>query len=388
VKTYDVVIVGGGVIGCSIALALSRRKMRVGVLDRQEMLREASWAAAGMLSPAPDCSAALPLVPLARASMALYPQYVVGLEETSHLSAGYREDGTLEALFHGDSQRDLGALVALHRGLGLACRPVEIAEALEMEPALGSAICAAALLPDEASVNVRALCKALLTAVEISGVDLFPGKEVTSLIQDGNSCHGVNTAAGETFFAAEIVMAAGCWTNQIADIEKYAPTSPVRGQMVSLIHKGRPIHRVLRSERAYIVPRGPASPQNLVVGSTLEDAGYEKCVTSVGLEKILSAVNEFVPELAKAEILETWSGLRPGTPDQLPILGPTRLQGLAVATGHYRNGILLAPVTASLMEEWIVDRKISPAWKIFSPLRFSETDERSGARARSKNSYS
>ena len=158
--------------------------------------------------------------------------------------------------------------------------------------------------------------------------------------------------------------------------------------MLSLRHAGRPIHRVLRSERAYIVPRGPDSPQNLVVGSTLENAGYEKCVTSGGLEKILGAVNEIVPELAKAEILETWSGLRPGTPDQLPILGPTSVQGLTLATGHYRNGILLAPVTASTISEWIIDRKISHAWENFSPLRFSQTEETSGTRAQPKNSSS
>jgi glycine oxidase len=140
--------------------------------------------------------------------------------------------------------------------------------------------------------------------------------------------------------------------------------------MVAVQHAGKPIRRVLRSERGYIVPRDHATPQKLVAGSTLENAGYEKAVTSGGLEQILGAVNELAPSLAGAEILETWSGLRPGTPDQLPILGPTDMEGLMIATGHYRNGILLAPITAKLIMEWITERSVSLDCEDFSPLRF------------------
>ena len=138
--------------------------------------------------------------------------------------------------------------------------------------------------------------------------------------------------------------------------------------------RGTPIRHVLRSERGYLVPRGMDSPQTVVVGSTIENAGYEKRVTSGGMEKILSAANELVPELAKAEIIETWCGLRPGTPDQLPILGPVDVDGLVFATGHYRNGILLAPVTAKLIGEWIADSRTSLDWEAFSPLRFSRAN--------------
>ena len=387
-KTYDVVIVGGGIIGCSIALALSRRNLRVAVLDRQEPMKEASWAAAGMLSPAPDCTAAIPLVPLSRASLGLYPQFVAELEEISQLPTGYRRTGAIEALFHGDPERELSTLVALHRGLGLACEPLPLVEALEMEPALGCDVRAAALLPQEASVNVRALGAALVAATKISGAELFPACEAVSLIQDQKYCRGIKTAAGETFFSAQIVLAAGCWTSQIAGAGEFGPTTSVRGQMVALRHTGKPIHRVLRSERGYIVPRGPASPQTLVVGSTLENAGYKKGTTSGGLEKILSAVNELVPELSSAEILEIWSGLRPGTPDQLPILGPTTLEGLVMATGHYRNGILLAPITAKLISEWIIERNTSLDWQDFSPMRFlgAKFDRASNAGAQARES--
>ncbi|MGH9593269.1 MAG: NAD(P)/FAD-dependent oxidoreductase, partial [Bryobacteraceae bacterium] len=232
-KTYDVVIVGGGIIGCSIALALSRRKLHVAVLDRQQMLQEASWAAAGMLSPAPDCTAAIPLVPLARASLALYGQFVADLEDVSRLQTSYRRNGTLEALFLGDPERELSTLVALHHGLGLACEPLPIEEALKMEPSLGLGMRAAALLPDESSIDVRALGAALLATVKISGADLFPGTAAASWIMDGNCCRGIKTAAGEIFSSAEVILAAGCWTNQIGEAKPFAPVNPVRGQMVS-----------------------------------------------------------------------------------------------------------------------------------------------------------
>jgi glycine oxidase len=370
VKTYDVLIVGGGIVGSSIAFELSRRNLRVTVLDRQELMREASWAAAGMLSPAPDCPAAISLVPLCRASLAMYPQFIADIEEASGIRTGYRTDGALEVLFHGDCERELSTLVALHHGLGLACEPLRLEEAQKMEPGLGPSARAAAFLPDEAFVDPRILAAAVLASAEAAGAELRPGIEVTLLAQQGKRCTGVKTAGGESFIARHVVLAAGSWTSQLKQAAPYAPTRPVRGQMVALRNSGKLIRRVLRSERAYIVPRDQASPQKLVAGSTLENAGYEKAVTSGGLEQILSAVNEIAHGLACAEILETWSGLRPGTPDQLPILGPTDVEGLLIATGHYRNGILLAPITAKLIADWITDGRTAMDLEEFSPLRF------------------
>jgi glycine oxidase len=374
VQTYDVVIVGGGIIGGSIAFELAREKLRVAVLDRQELMHEASWAAAGMLSPAPDSPAAIPLVPLGRTSLAIYPKFIAAIEEASEICTEYRTGGAFEVLCHGDAERELSTLVALHHGLGLACEPLRVEEAREMEPVLGRDTRAAAFLPDEASVDPRSLTTALLVAAGEAGAELRPGLEVVSLVKDKERCAGVNTAGGETFSAGHVVLAAGCWTSQLSEAAPYAPTRPVRGQMVGLRHAGKPIRRVLRSERGYIVPRDQANPQKLVAGSTLENAGYEKAVTSGGLEQILSAVNELAPSLADAEILETWSGLRPGTPDQLPILGPTDMEGLMIATGHYRNGILLAPITAKLIMEWITERRVSLDCEDFSPLRFMRGD--------------
>src|SRR5579863_2278913 len=367
---HDVVIVGGGIIGGSIAFDLARRKLRVAVLDRQDLMREASWAAAGMLSPAPDCPAAIPLVPLGRASLGLYPKFVDAVEDASGQHTGFRTGGAVEIICHGDAERELSTLVAMHHGLGLACEPMRLEEARDMEPALGREARAAAMLPDECSIEPRALTSAVLAAAGSAGVAQCPGVEVTSLLLDGKKCAGVKTSRGEIFHAAQVVLAAGCWSSQILGGAPYAPTLPVRGQMAALRHSGTSIRHVLRSERGYLVPRGVESPQTVVVGSTIENVGFEKRVTSGGMEKILSAANELAPELAKAEIIETWCGLRPGTPDQLPILGPAEIDGLVFATGHYRNGILLAPVTAKLIGEWIAERRTTMDWDAFSPLRF------------------
>ncbi len=377
-KTYDVVIVGGGIIGTSIAFELSKRNVRAAVLDRQEFMREASWAAAGMLSPAPSFPDWIPLVPLGRASLGLYPHFIPDVEETSGKKTGYRTTGTLELLFHGDAERELSTLVALHHGLGLACEPVSIEEALVMEPSIGREARAAAFLPDEASVDPRALADAVLAAARETGATMISGAEVIALVQEGNRCTGVRTADGETYAAKHVVIAAGSWTSQLKQAAPYAPTTPVRGQVVSLLNPGQLIHSVLRTEYGYIVPRDLASPQKLVAGSTLEHVGYEKAITSGGMEQILSTVNEIAPGLACAKIADTWCGLRPGTPDQLPILGPTDVDGLMIATGHYCNGILLAPITGKLIAECITDGKPSMDLKDFSPLRFlGENSDRS-----------
>jgi glycine oxidase len=292
------------------------------------------------------------------------------VEDASGMRTGYRTGGAIEVICHGEVERELSTLVALHHGLGLACEPLSLEEATSMEPLLGRNARAAALLPDECSIEPRRLAPAVLAAAASVGVALCPETDVISLVRDRKKCIGVRTSSGEIFHAAYVVLAAGCWSSQIPEAAPYAPTIPVRGQLVALRHFGLPLGHVMRSERGYLVPRGMERPQTVVAGSTSENAGYEKRVTSGGMEQILTAANELVPELAKSEIIETWCGLRPGTPDQLPILGPGDIDGLVFATGHYRNGILLAPVTAKLIGEWIGERRTSLDWEAFSPLRF------------------
>lgn len=377
-RSYDVLVIGGGLIGGAIAWRLAQDNLRVALIERNEPGREASWAAAGMLSPAPDCAASVPLVPFSRASLNLYPAFIAELEEETGRRTGYRREGAIEVLFSADAERELSTLVALHHGLGLPTEPLPLDEAHELEPAIGREARAAALLPYEESVDNRALTEAVFAAAAAAGVELHANTRVTRLLRGGNRCTGVETAESISFAAGHVVLAAGAACAQIEGLRSPAATRPMRGQMVALHNSGVRLRRVLRSERGYLVPRNDASPQRIVTGSTVEDVGFEKRVTPRGLEQILSTAQELVPALSNAEIVETWCGLRPDTPDHLPLLGPGELEGLTFATGHYRNGILLTPITAKLVREWIAEQRVSMDWDLFDPLRFAAQRETQG----------
>jgi glycine oxidase len=371
VKSFDVVIVGGGVIGASIAFELAAEKLRVVVLDRQQPGREASWAAAGMLSPAPDSPRDLPLVPLGRESLKLYPEFVAAIEETSGESAGYAREGTLEIFSEPSGEAVRDRRVAECRRLELAAEAVALDTALQWEPAIGPAARAAAWLPDEGRVEPRSLMNAVVVAAQRRGAEFCADCGVTGLIREHDRCRGV-IAGGDEISAGNVIVAAGCFSREIAPenewFARYAPTRPVRGQMMALRPDGVGLQRVLRSEKGYLVPRRDG---RIVAGSTSEEVGFERRVTPAGMRKIFDAAIELFPGLASAEVLETWSGLRPGTPDDLPLLGPTDIDGLLVATGHYRNGILLAPVTAKLMREWITGSGGTFDAAAYSPTRFA-----------------
>jgi len=373
VKAFDIVIIGGGVIGASIAFELADDKLRVAVLDRQQPGREASWAAAGMLSPAPDSSRDLPLVPLGRESLRLYPEFVAAIEETSGESAGYAREGTLEIFSEPSGEADRDRRVAECQRLGLAAEAVAIEAARQREPAIGPAARAAAWLPDEGTVEPRSLMSAMVVAAKRRGAEFCADCGVTGLIRENDRCTGV-IAGGEEISAGHVIVAAGCFSGEIAPenewFARYAPTRPIRGQMMALRPDGPGLRRVLRSEKGYLVPRRDG---RIVAGSTSEEVGFERRVTPAGMRKIFDAAIELFPGLAGAEVLETWSGLRPGTPDDLPILGPTDISGLLIATGHYRNGILLAPVTAKLIREWITGAHGGFDATAYSPMRFANS---------------
>lgn len=370
-KTYDVAIIGAGVIGASIAFELAGAKLRVAVLDRQQPGREASWAAAGMLSPAPDSLRDLPLVPLGRESLRLYPEFVAAIEEASGELAGYACEGTLEIFSAPCGEADRDCRVAECRQLRLAAEPVTLDTARQWEPAIGPAARAAAWLPEEGTLEPRSLMSAVATAAQRRGAEFFSDCGVNGLLREHDRCTGV-VAGDEEISTSHVVVAAGCFSCEIAPetglFARLAPTRPVRGQMMALRPDGAGLRRVLRSERGYLVPRRDG---RIVAGSTSEEVGFERRVTPAGMRKIFDAAIELFPALAGAEVLETWSGLRPGTPDDLPILGPTDIDGLLIATGHYRNGILLAPVTAKLIREWITGARGGFDATAYSPLRFA-----------------
>jgi glycine oxidase len=363
----DVAIVGGGIIGASIALELAAQKLSVTIFDRQSPGREASWAAAGMLSAAPDGLPAVPLIPLAQESLHLYPAFVKSVEEASGKDAAFENQGALHLFPGRNAERDRDELVAQYRGLGISVEPLSMRDARDKETTIGAEIGAAAWHPDEARVDPRLLTEAVLSAAQTRGVQICRDIAVSQILCEGNRCRGV-LAGDQEVQASHVVIAAGSFCAEITGPRgPLAPIRPVRGQMAALRIPGFRLHHVLRSHEGYLVPRRDG---RIVAGSTLENAGFEKRVTPAGLRKVLSAAAEMLPQLEEAEIVETWSGLRPGTPDELPILGPSDMQGLLLATGHYRNGILLAPVTAKLICEWIIAGKTSFDAGIFSPMRF------------------
>jgi glycine oxidase len=365
-KKFDVAIAGAGLIGGSIALELARAGLRVGLFDRQEPGRESSWAGAGILSPAPESASMIPLVPLAKASMAIYPEFVRMVEEISGQSAGYRPKGTLQAIFSRDAREELSTVIALHHGLGLKAEPLSAADARELESSLSDDLEAGVLRPDEASVDNRALTQAVLEAASRSGVQFFPESGAEAIWREGGRCAGLHLKH-EKIEAQWTVISAGCFSANIEGVAAYAPVRPAKGQMVALRADDLKIERVLWSEKIYLVPRNDG---RILAGATVEYTGFERGLTAGGLERVLAGALELSPGLAAAHVEETWAGLRPDSPDHLPILGPADLDGLLIATGHFRGGILLTPITARLVREWITLQNVSVDWERFSPMRF------------------
>jgi glycine oxidase len=377
VQTFDVAIVGGGIIGTSCALALAEKTRRVVIFDRQTPGREASYAAGGMLSPAPHFEGDQVFTPLANQSLALYPDFIRSIESLSKKETHFRRGGAIELFFGDAADAEQDREVALCRGLGVEIEAISGSEARRVEPAIASAARAAAYFPAEATVEPRPLMEAALEAAIALGVEIRANQTVQSLIIERARCTGVITG-NERVAANHVVIAAGCQSHELFgpaasfghDLSQYVPTRPVRGQMLTLWPGGTRIQSVVRSKRGYLVLRNQGC---VVAGSTLEEAGFEKVTTVEGLNRIRAAAAELVPGLGGAKLGESWSGLRPATPDGLPILGCTGVDGLIVATGHFRNGILLAPITAQLVKDWVTG--VAPRWNVelFSPLRFART---------------
>jgi glycine oxidase len=366
-KSFDVAIAGGGLIGGAVALELAQAGLSVALFEKGQPGREASWASAGILSPAPETPGMIPMVPLGKASMALYPGFAANVEEISGQSVGLRSFGTLDALFSRDATRDLSTLIALHHGLGLKAEPLRPEEARELEPALSPDVEAAALRPDEASIDNRALTQGVLRAAQERGAQIFPDHEVQAVWREGGRCAGLKLRE-QNVPAKWTIIAAGCFSANIDGVAAYAPVRPAKGQMVSLRADELKIERVLWSEKVYVVPRNDG---RILAGATVEYVGFDKHVTAGSVHKILSAAIELAPGLANARIEETWAGLRPDSPDHLPILGPTDLDGLLIAAGHFRSGVLLTPITARLLREWITEQRVSVDWDRLNPMRFA-----------------
>lgn len=373
--TYDAVIAGGGVIGASIALELAEEGLKVALYDAREPGREASWASGGMISPAPENPGMIPFVPMSLASVALYPEFIRRVEGLTGKDAGYQQNGAVDVLLEGDVQEEVSTVIALQHGVGLRAEAWTAERARKMEPALTEEVQAAIFRPDEASLDTRAFTDAVLEAARRKGVAIFAGNGAKAVWKDGKRCKGLLLEKGQVE-AKWTVIAAGCFSARIEGAAPYAPVTPAKGQMVGLRCESVELKRILWLEHKYLVPRKDG---RIIAGSTIERTGFDHDVTAGGVQLILSEVMKMVPGLEKARIEETWAGLRPDSPDHLPIIGPTDVEGLLIATGHFRSGILLAPITARMIREWVSAQKVSTDWERVSPMRFLEATRGQGA---------
>lgn len=366
-RTPDVAIVGGGVIGGAIALELARRGLAVTLLESGRIGRGASRAAAGVLAPDYGAHDNPRLAALAADSLALWPDWAEALERESGVGLNYRRDGLLHVWVDPSAP-------GLPPDLATEPPPPEVgerigpAEVRKLEPSLTGPIAGGVLARSDAHVDNPRLAPALARAAGDRGVRVRTGTPVVELLIESNRCLGVRAAGGERIEAGAVVIAAGVWSGAVAASTGIAmPMEPWRGQMLAFEADARPLRRSVFCGELVLVPR-PYGP--LVVGTTLERAGFDPRVTLGGLAQILARAERVAPGLANLTLAKSWAGLRPGTPDGLPYLGPVPgLAGLHVATGHGRKGIILAPITARLMTRLIADGQVDDGLRPFLPAR-------------------
>lgn len=360
----NVVVIGGGVIGLLSAVRLAQAGASVSLFDKGEPGEEASAAALGVLAPTAGPNVPLDYLRLSQASLALYPPLAQELRSATEIDIELRDEGLLlvaldetetAALPQRQKEQDLA---------GITTRLLPARATRRMEPALGENVLAALHFSEAKQVNNIRLCRALALLAGQLGVKIQRGRPVTAIRQKYGQLTGIQVGS-ERVRADWVVVAAGCWSGAIAGL--LLPVRPAKGQALAL---SAPVvlSHMLDSGEVYIVPRRDG---RLLVGATVEEAGYDKRVTAGGIGELLAGAIRLLPVLQEATVLQSWAGLRPRPADDLPIIGPMEsCQGLVAATGHYRNGILLAPITAQLVCDTILGRTPAVDAHIFSPTRF------------------
>jgi glycine oxidase len=369
--TSDVVVVGGGVIGLGIAWRAAQAQMAVTVVDEAPG-QGASWAAAGMLAPVTEVHYGEGrLLELNLASAGRWPGFAAEVEEASGRPVGYRPGGTLAVARDADDNAALEDLYRFQLRCGLEVERLRSRECRQLEPGLHPGIRGGVLAAGDHQVDNRALVQALLVACERAGVRLLAGR-VAALATEGDRVTGVVLSDGGTLAAGVVVLAAGCWSGGLGGLaaEALPPVRPVKGQLLYLRGPAdQPLcSRNVRGLEVYVVPRGDG---RVVVGATVEEQGFDTTVTAGAVHDLLRAALELLPDAAELELTETVVGLRPGSPDNAPMLGPAGPEGLVVATGHYRNGILLTPVTADAVAELLATGQVPELIAPFGPGRFA-----------------
>jgi glycine oxidase len=364
---YDAVVIGAGLIGLSCAWRARKRGLSVLVADRaSEPGAGTSGVAAGMLAPVTEADFGeerpLRVNLLARER---WPDFAAELEEVTGLPTGYRDSGALVVAADRDDAEALRRLHGFQRSLGLDSEWLTPSACRELEPGLSPRIAGGIAAPQDGSADPRATVRALATAAE----ELALGIEVHAIEHDGSAVTGVRTSEG-VVECDRVVVAAGPWSASLAPGAESPPVRPVKGQIVELRTRGgmpQPFERVLRTPRCYLVSRGDG---RVVLGATVEEQGFDTTVTADGVFRLLEAAWEVLPEVGELELVRARAGLRPGTPDNAPVVGPGELGGLVWATGHWRNGVLLAPLTGDAVAGVLAGEDLPGEFAALSPARF------------------
>jgi glycine oxidase len=352
-RSFDSIVVGGGVIGLSCAWRAAQRGARVAVIERAEPPAGATRVSAGMLAPIGELTFGEPeLLRMTLDSRELYADFVAELEAESGHSTGYRHQGALHVALDRDEAAELRRVHELQRSLGLDAEWLSPRRCRELEPGLSPSCNGGVYAEGEAVVDPRMLAETLLAALAGRGAEIRTGTQVAEPLFEGERLAGVRTDGGEELRAAAVVLAAGAWSGQAEWLPERArpPVRPVKGQIVELraLDGAAPCERIIGAERVYLVPREDG---RLIAGATVEEQGFDTTVTAGAVHEILREAYRLLPEVAELELLEAAVGLRPGTPDNLPLIGPGGIDGLLWATGHFRNGVLLAPLTADAVAD-------------------------------------
>ncbi|MBM3264777.1 MAG: glycine oxidase ThiO [candidate division Zixibacteria bacterium] len=366
----DVLVVGAGVIGLSVAHELLERGLRVTVLDAGEPGRGASFAAAGVLAPQGAHPHTGPYLDLSLRSRDLYASYTARLRECTGMDVEYRTDGGLHIALDDIEATELETRLQDQQKLGLPVERLSGDEVRRLEPALSPEVRMGLLFRGLHQVENRRLLRALIGAVGLRGGVLLSGMPVRRLAFRKGRVTGV-AVQYETLKAGLVVNAAGAWARMLGvrNLSLAPPVKPVRGQMLALdVASKTPFRHVIQGSGQYLVPRRDG---RLLVGATVEKVGFDNQVTTAGLAELTTRALRIAPLLASAPVVETWAGLRPMSKDGKPILGPAGIAGLVLAVGHYRNGILLAPITATLIADHVTGEGIAPDLTPFLLERFS-----------------
>jgi glycine oxidase len=366
------IIVGAGVMGLGIAWRLAQSGCPVTVYDRGEAGRGASWAAAGMLAAAIETEPGEEkLLALTLESQRLWPGFARELHAASGISVGYRDEGTMDVALTRDDAEHLRHKYDFQKGLGLALEWLSGADARRREPHLRPGISGAVLSPQDHQVENRLVVRALAEAARRAGAVLHERCAVREIeLADGRACGVVSDLGRDP--ADFVVMAAGAWSREIGGIPPsyLPPVRPIKGQMLALrMDPEMPLlrHVMWLPRGGYLVPRLDG---RLLVGATVEERGFDDKVTAGGLLALIEGAWRALPAIEELSVAETWVGFRPGSRDDAPILGPSGIDRLVMATAHHRNGILLAPITADLISVYVLKGRLSASARPFTPERF------------------